>query len=161
MTIVTKGIKGIDNAIKTINIYERASGSKMNMDKCEIYPLNRSTPNTGKYKKITTDKIKLLGITLCKHDMQNINWKPVIALSARVRNDIKILKTKSVPLYIKAKIINSIILPKFYYMTRIIAVMLATRWGLCTQMAMGTCTLLVQAIFVCSWKNWVHDPKYR
>ena len=78
MTIVTRDIKGIDETIKTINMYERASGSKMNMDKCEIYPLNRSNPNMGKYKSITTNNIKLLGITFSKQGMQKLNWEPVL-----------------------------------------------------------------------------------
>ena len=119
MTIVTKNNAGIDETFKTIDIYERASGSKINMDKCEIYPLNRSNPYMGKYKDITTDKIKLLGITFSKKNMQKLNWEPVLR---KAQGDLQILRTKPAPLYIKAKIINRLILPKFYYVARIIGI---------------------------------------
>ena len=119
MTIVTRDIAGIDETINTINVYERASGSKINMDKCEIYPLNRSNPYMGKHKDITTDKIKLLGITFSKKGMQKLNWEPVLR---KAQADLIIPRTKPAPLYIKAKIINRIILPKFYYVARIIGI---------------------------------------
>ena len=109
MTIVTKNISGVDETIKTINTYERDSGSKINMDKCEIYPLNRSNPYMGKSKDITTDKIKLLGITFSKQGMQKLNWEPVLR---KTQTDLNILRTKPAPLHIKAKIINRMILPQ-------------------------------------------------
>ena len=125
MTIVTKHISGIDETIKTINVYERASGSRINRDKCEIYPLNRYNPYTGKYKDITTDKIKLLGITYSKQNMQTLNWEPILR---KAQTDINILVTKPTPLYIKTKLINTLILPKFYYVARIV--------GICAKYAM-------------------------
>ena len=65
----------------------RDSGSKINMDKCEVYPLNRSNPYLGKYKDITTDKIKLLGITFSKKGMQKLNWEPVLRKAQAVDAD--------------------------------------------------------------------------
>ena len=73
----------------------------------------------GKSKDITTDKIKLLGITFSKQGMQKLNREPVLR---KTQTDLNILRTKPAPLHIKAKIINRMILPKFYYVARIIGI---------------------------------------
>ena len=119
ITVVTKNVSGIDETIKTINVYERASGSKINMDKCEVYPLNRTNPHTGRYNNIATDNIKLLGIIFSKQGMQKLNWNPVVR---KAQADLMMLRTKDAPLHVKAKILNRLILPKFYYIARIIGV---------------------------------------
>ena len=101
----------------------------------------------GKYKDIT-DKIKLLGITFSKQNMQTLNWEPVLR---RAQCDLNILKTKPAPLYIKAKLINTLILPKFYYVARIV--------GICAKYVMRIKTMLYDYLNI-GWKDLPTETIY-
>ena len=105
-------------------------------------------PYTGKYKDLTTDKIKLLGVTFSKQGMQKLNWEPVIR---RAQNDLNILRTKIAPLHVKAKIMNRLILLKLYYVARII--------GICTKYVKKIKNMTYVYLNT-GWKKLPNEPIY-
>lgn len=104
-SITVVGNKSIDRIEYHLNLYEKASGAKVNRKKCEGLWLGSNKNRTDKplgYKWFT-DKIKILGIYIGNNNTEKASWEEKITKFKKVLN---LWKMRDLSLQGKKTVIN-------------------------------------------------------
>ena len=107
-TVYNNNINQINNILEAINVYEQASGAKLNIDKSSCIPIINSVKLNNDMQIINTNQTdRLLGIQIGVYSNLNNHWHDVItkAITATHR-----WKSSKYSLLIKAKVVKTFIL---------------------------------------------------
>ena len=112
LTLLNK--ESISQAFNTIAIYERASGAKVNIDKCaglSVGSLKAETEFPVTFQ-ITNTSIHLLGVHIGNVDTSRLNWLPKVQKFSKV---LDLWKPHKLSLKGKATVINQLATAKLLY----------------------------------------------
>ena len=106
------------------SLYERGSGAKLNLDKCEGLWLGSWNGRTDAPVDISWSsvKVKVLGVFLGPGNLEEENWRPRITA---VENALNSWRQRSLSYRGKALIINALALSRVWYVASLIHV---PRW---------------------------------
>lgn len=118
-TFFVENVSSIQSILKIIEVYERASGSKCNIDKTEMLVIGRSMVSPGDYDfHVRGDFIEILGVTMGnnKRLIEKQNWeKPIkncLTVMSRWRNRRLSFKGKMI-------IVNSLVISRLVYVANV------------------------------------------
>ena len=97
----------IDRVFSHAATYERASGTRINLDKCEGLWIGTNKNRTDKPQGIKwhTDKIKIIGFYLGNENIERANWEPRIE---RFKKTLNLWRTRDLSLCGKSLVINQL-----------------------------------------------------
>ena len=106
------------------SLYERGSGAKLNLDKCEGLWLGSWNGRTDSPVDISWSsvKVKVLGVFLGPGNLEEENWRPRITA---VENALNSWRQRSLSYRGKALVINALALSRVWYVASLIYV---PRW---------------------------------
>lgn len=117
-TLLLSDKNSVDESFKVLQLYEQASGAKLNKDKSEILALG-----TGKILKSDLDAwkirechgvLQLLGIWIGKdkHICENLNWDCKVQSITKTLN---FWKMRNLSIHGRATVINTLLMSKLWY----------------------------------------------
>ena len=116
-TIIVSTDIGFIETFKIINNFEKASNSKLNMQKTKVYGFGAwgqriNWPLSG--LKVELNHFSTLGLTFsCNYIIAlNITWSHIIS---KIKNRIPLIKNNFYSIYQKSLIVNSLLLSKVWY----------------------------------------------
>ena len=121
-TLFLGNAQSIDHALKAIELYERGSGSKHNVNKTELLVIGHGSLGSHSYNfPIRNDFIRVLGVALgYESDVtERENWV------AKTNSSIEVLKKwkgRRLSYKGKALVINSLFLSRFVYLSSVLPV---------------------------------------
>ena len=112
MTVV--GDDSIDTVFSHTVTYERTSGTRINLDKCQGLWIRTNKDRTDRPQGIKwhTDKIKIIGFYLGNENAEQANWEPRIELFKKTLN---LWKTRDLSLCGKSLVINQLAASGLWY----------------------------------------------
>ena len=118
-SVVVSTDAAITAVFETYHLFERASGAKINLDKCEGLWLGSWWFRLGAPVPIrwNSDKIKVLGVFIGPGDLEEANWRPRINA---VSNCLSSWHTRSLSYQGKALVINALVLSRVWYVASLI-----------------------------------------
>ena len=113
-TLTVVGDDSIDRVFSHAATYERASGARINLDKCEGLWIWTNKNRTDKPQGIKwhTDKIKIIGFYLGNKNVERANWEPRIE---RFKKTLNLWKTRDLSLRGKSLVINQLAASGLWY----------------------------------------------
>ncbi|KAK3702160.1 hypothetical protein QZH41_004381 [Actinostola sp. cb2023] len=114
LTLTLRDSYSIKRSFKHITMYERASGCKLNRDKCEGLWIGSSRGSIERPVNIrwVADKVKILGIWLGYGDLTEFNWTQRVVKLEKILN---LWKGRTLSLKGKSLIINTLGTSKLWY----------------------------------------------
>lgn len=116
-TITISNILAIQKVLDTFNLYGKASGAKLNLDKSEILPLGRGrekiNSNTANFR-VVNGILEVLGVFLGPRfeECEKLNWNKKIT---QTKSLLGWWKQRQLTLNGKAIVLNSLIMSKYWY----------------------------------------------
>ena len=113
--------RAINEVFDVYDLYERGSGAKLNLSKCEGLWLGSWNGRTDAPVDIswTSVKIKLLGVFLGPGNLDEMNWRPCITA---VENVLNSWRQHSLSFHGRALVINALALSRVWYVASLIPV---------------------------------------
>ena len=116
-SVIVKNDEGFTETFKVIKSFEKASNSKLNVQKTKVYGFGLWKDRTIwpiSNLKIEVDYFKTLGITFsCDYNIAvNTTWEEI---TNKIRNRIPMIKGNFYTVFQKSIIVNSLILSKVWY----------------------------------------------
>ena len=101
--------------------YEQVSGAKLNKHKTEILNIGTIYKEklSGEWEKYTKNGIKILGIYFANENMVKENYDRKLE---KIKNEIRHLKNRNLTFFGKANVINTMLISKLQYVTKIIPI---------------------------------------
>ena len=110
---VVKSDDSVGKIIKHFDNYSKFSGSKLSQNKSEVMYLGRWRDKLSSPQKIkVVRKMTIFGIVF-GIDTENENWKSVLT---SIQQKLLFYSERKLSLYGKAKLVNTMILPKIWYL---------------------------------------------
>ncbi len=119
-TLTVKNMASIDRAIEVINMYGRASGSRINVGKSEIMFINTAEPQQENIPfKIQSKHIKILGTYIGKDvgAARDLSWTEIIN---KIEKCLNYWKLRELKLKGRVVVLNNLILSKLNYALAVI-----------------------------------------
>ena len=112
--------KSVEKLFVLLEIYERASGAKVNLQKTQGFLTGklRYAKDTPLDIRWTNDKIKILGFYFGNTDVSKDNWEPTIA---KIKLLLNIWCKRKLTLHGKVTVINSLATSAIWYLSNIIS----------------------------------------
>ena len=123
-TLVVNSIHAIMAVFQVYSVYEKGSGAKLNMAKCEGLWLGSWSGRSDSLVDISWSsvKVKVLGVFLGPGNFEEENWRPRITV---VENALNSWRQRSLLYRGKALVINALALSRVWYVASLIYV---PRW---------------------------------
>lgn len=118
-SVIVSSDRAIVAVFDTYSQFEKASGSKLNLEKCEGLWLDswRSRVDAPVAIRWTSIKIKVLGVFIGNISLDELNWRP--RLDA-VENCLASWRSRSLSFQGKALVVNALVLSRVWYVASLI-----------------------------------------
>ena len=115
VSVITSSERAMEEVFHTYARFERGSGSKLNLDKCEGLWLGgwRGRPDSPVPFQWTSDKVKCLGTFIGNGNLEEANWRPRVDAVARC---IATWNSRNLSYAGRALISNALALARVWYM---------------------------------------------
>ena len=120
-TLVVNSIHAIMAVFQVYSVYEKGSGAKLNMAKCEGLWLGSWSGRADSPVDISWSsvKVKVLGVFFGPGNLEEENWRPRITA---VENALNSWRQRSLSYRGKARVINALALSRVWYVASLIHV---------------------------------------
>ena len=125
VSVITSSERAMEEVFNTYARFERGSGSKLNLDKCEGLWLGgwRGRPDSPVPFQWTSDKVKCLGTFIGNGNLEEANWRPRVDAVARC---IATWNSRNISYTGRALISNALALARVWYMATMFPI---PAWG--------------------------------
>ena len=115
VSVITSSERAMEEVFHTYARFERGSGSKLNLDKCEGLWLGgwRGRPDSPVPFQWTSNKVKCLGTFIGNGNLEEANWRPRVEAVARC---IATWKSRNLSYAGRPLISNALALARVWYM---------------------------------------------
>ena len=121
-SVVASSFAAIRAVFSTYQLFERGSGSRLNLSKCEglwLGPWRFSTATPPVDISWSYSKIKVLGVFIGHGDLAEDNWRPRLDAVARC---LKSWRSRALSLTGKALVVNALALSRVWYVASLVHV---------------------------------------
>jgi len=113
-TLTVVGGWSVTQVFRTVTLYERASGARINLDKCTGLWIGTNKSRTDQLEQIkwTNDKVKIIGHVFGNVDTSHDNWDDRVL---KFRKTLNLWKSRDLSLKGKVLIANQLAASKLWY----------------------------------------------
>ena len=112
-------IESIKELIRILNLYEKATESKLNLDKTMVLLSVNLRGSENEVKDLglkIADRLKVLGVWVGNDDMSKENWNPLLS---KVKKVLNLWSLRDLTVYGKVQVIKSLALSKLWYVATV------------------------------------------